>query len=677
LGAAYNHISHPDYRPNVGFEGWNISDRELNTTMLINIDNGGTLTDICVFNGDQVYRTKTITTPYDLSKCFFEGLRKVSEVVYGAEDLTRLLQSTDWIRYSTTQGTNALVEKKGCRLGLIVSEGTDVRGLSQTPEAEEMYSYLVGDRVGRVDVSLDDAALSAQLVELVSQLTAEGASRLVICLSGDDYPRLERHLSHLCNEIFPGHLLGSVPIQLSHEVVDDVSFNRRCWTALYNAFLHPAMERFLYNAENRLRDFKVRNPLLIYRNDGGAARVAKTIAVKTYSSGPRAGMDGVCALADHYGLNRTLSFDVGGTTTDLGYCENGQLRGARRGEIEGVEVSFALSDIVSLGVGGGSILRAGDKEITVGPDSVGGAPGPACFSMGGTDATITDVSLALGLLDPATYFGGDLRLDQDRARNAVNTNIAEPLTLDHNQALIDLRKAWVNKIARGLEDYAEIDAELVLMAFGGGGPLFACDIADAVGVRKVIVPGLAPVFSAYGIAFSDLSQEYEARLTTIAQDALSEVVDSLMPRARRDMYAEGVELDDCDLFSELLLVDSDGTESVVAMSDLNTLPEEAMTAQSASLFLRVTKAIDHAKLTQDGKLPFTEAQSLSTRSVLTEQGQQDLPVYRYEDLQKGQSAQGPCVLEEAFFTALIAPGWTFRFDELSNIILEKNDTEAL
>ena len=409
---------------------------------LINIDNGGTLTDIWVLDGDSSYHTKTITTPYDLSKCFYEGLKKVSGVIYGEDDLGALLQSTDHIRYSTTQGTNALVERKGPRLGLITDEFVDFAEMCDTPEKKELFDVIVGERVEVLGSGLDDAAYHEKLAVAVNRLSSAGSNRLVVVCAGDNHHAEEARFRHASLELFPRHLLGAVPILYAGNLSSDQSATRRAWTAINNAFLHPAMERFLYNAENKLREYRTRNPLLIYRNDGYAGRVAKTVALKTYSSGPRAGMDSARAYADYYGFERLLTMDVGGTTTDVGLVENGEVVASEYGEVEGIECSFPLCDIVSFGVGGGSIFRVKDSAITVGPDSVGGAPGPACFGMGGKEATITDALLLMGLLDPKTYFGGEMKLDADRSRAVIADNIANPMGIGVEQAIHAMLKAW-------------------------------------------------------------------------------------------------------------------------------------------------------------------------------------------------------------------------------------------
>ena len=250
-------------------------------TRLINIDNGGTLTDICVVDGEEVRYTKTLTTPFDLSRCLFDGLAKASALLYGEERMPSLLQSTDYIRYSTTQGTNALVQRKGPRLGLLVTDPALIGRLTVGPAQRELLDALVGDRWASVTLAGDEA-LSAELVTTINDLAGRGASRLVVSIGGEAGPAEERRVRGLLLRLYPRHLLGAVPLVFSWELLggdrDDI---RRTWSSLLNAFLHPAMERFLFNTQQRLREQRTRRPLLIFRNDGGSSRVSKSSAIKT------------------------------------------------------------------------------------------------------------------------------------------------------------------------------------------------------------------------------------------------------------------------------------------------------------------------------------------------------------------------------------------------------------
>src|SRR5476649_1397841 len=352
---------------------------------LINIDNGGTLTDIVVGSGTDFTFTKTLTTPVDLSQCLFDGMTKASAELYGEADLAKLLHSTRHIRYSSTQGTNALIERDGPLIGLITDDPHLVDELRASDESELLFDDLVGDRVGLLPKEGADDELRTALVAEMNRLTTAGAERLIVAAASLEREHLYKR-AMLKN--FPRHLLGSVPVLFSWEFATDTVRSRHIWSGILNSFLHPTVERFLYNAEDRLRAHKIKNPLLIYRNDGASSRVAKSVALKTYSSGPRGGLEGTRALAEAYGLKNVLMIDVGGTTTDVGVVNNSTISTDRHGSVKGVSISYEMSNVHSTGVGGSSVIAVANGQITVGPESVGAAPGPACFGFGGTRATI-------------------------------------------------------------------------------------------------------------------------------------------------------------------------------------------------------------------------------------------------------------------------------------------------
>ena len=633
---------------------------------LINIDNGGTLTDICVTDADKVYRTKTLTTPFDLSRCFFDGLVKVSKQIYGHEDIVSLLSTTEHIRYSTTQGTNALVERKGPRVGLILTGTLSAPMLEQLDRSGELFGAIVGERTLKLDLSSDETTLESAAVRAVNALASSGANRLVVAHGGRDRLAAEGRLKKIFLHAFPQHLLGAIPILYSHEVVEDPDDGRRTWTALFNAFLHPAMERFLYNAEHKLRASKAQNPLLIFRNDGHSARVAKTIALKTYSSGPRGGMEGTRALASQYGIAHLLSLDIGGTTTDIGEVRNGSVREDRRGHVEGVPVSFPLCNLVSVGVGGSSIIRAHrDGSIQVGPDSVGGAPGPACFGLGGTEATITDAFLLTGLLDPASYFGGELPIDAARARAAITDKVATMLGVTPEAAAARMVQAWVQKVAQSIKAFTEVTPATTIAAFGGAGPFVICRIAAAAGISKVLIPGLAAVFSAFGLGFSNIAQQYEIAIEDDASLDSKKAV--LMDRARRGMHAEGFALEACQLEFRVQITGLNRDESLPA----GDRPPTRSPGEHAALVLQVTKAIARPHLAgRFGTQPVAAVQA-STRAVVVDGQRNTLPLYRAEDQASGACAAGPAVLEEAFFTCLIDAGWRFEFNDNADVLLTR------
>lgn len=639
----------------------------------INIDNGGTLTDICILDDTGVRKTKVLTTPYDLSKCFFEGLQKASGVIYGQTDVKRLLEEVDLIRYSTTQGTNAICERKGPRLGLIIdaqSRDLPVRLAEHDPE---VFDVLVGDRVVFLDSAtvMGDTA-EVDVVKAINHLTATGANRLVVSFDGDDFLAVEDRFKKIALRKYPRHLLGAVPILYGSDLTADQDVVRRTWTAVINSFLHPAMEAFLFNAEGRLREYRTKNPLLIFRNDGDASRVAKTVAINTYSSGPRGGMEGVKDFSRLYGFTDSVSIDVGGTTTDIGQYLNGTVAEVRRGHVEGISVSIPLCEIMSAGAGGSSIFRVVNNHITIGPDSVGAVPGPACFGRGGKEATITDAGLLCGLFDPKSYFGGGMTLDVERATNAVTTNIAEPLRLKLDDALLQMELAYEEKIAVELHRFTKISKDTVMLAFGGAGPLNACGVAEKAGIDQVAIPQMAAVFSAYGIGSCDVSQRYTVMLEQHDTASLKDALDALKVKASRDMYAEGYEAGNYAMEARLVADFGNGREEIQTLDDEPVFPAAFDKAGTVELELKAVKALrtEGAK-----KASFTRgkpAVSVGVRNVLTRsKGRVDVPVYQLAQLQKGDWAIGPAILEEDFFTCRVLDGWAFVVSDAGDVLLNR------
>ncbi|WP_029920825.1 hydantoinase/oxoprolinase family protein [Nevskia soli] len=647
--------------------------------MLISIDNGGTLTDACVIADGKVFHAKTLTTPHDLTQCFIEVLRQISRRVYGEARLDTLLEEVDYIRYSTTQGTNAVVQRKGPRLGLLLPVGQDRKALVRNQAEDELLQALVGDRIAKLDLSLNDEALESEVISAINELMSRGANRLVVSLGGGKLVEDESRIKRLALLRYPRHLLGAVPILYSHQLSDDADDARRTWSGLLNAFLHPAMERFLYNAEGVLRERRARNPLLIFCNDGTSSRVAKTIALKTWGSGPRGGMEGAKALAQHYGRKTVLTMDIGGTTTDIGVVEAGTVREDSRGQLEDVQISFPLCEVESLGAGGSSVFRVVDGKLRVGPESVGGAPGPACFGYGGKEATITDALLLLGILDGESYFGGSLKLDAERARTAVIENVAKPLNLSLDQALAEMEHAYVDKIAAAMSHLGGKPEETSLLAFGGAGPMSACKVAERLGLREIIVPRMAAVFSAFGIGFSDIAHGYNAALGDASVKSLGALLEQLNQRAQRDMYAEGFDLGDCTVEKSLSWAGKDGQITVHRLNGKAELPEGAYEAADLRVQLRATKEIPHFHLSAVDTKAGVQAQTRQARTVrladdpaksgnLTAKG---LPLFRHEELQPGQWGMGPAIVEEEYFTCYVASGWRFLVNDNRDLVLNK------
>ncbi len=631
---------------------------------LINIDNGGTLTDICVWDGTGFTFTKTLTTPHDLSECLFAGIEKASSALFGEADTTRLLHATEHIRYSTTQGTNALVERRGPMIGIL----TSITGLGdqmrQTPAEQKLFTGLVADRFLTIDADADTFEFDA--VQNINRLTTLGAARIVIA---GPTPADERRLRHVLLRKFPRHLLGSVPLIYSWELAGDRNDARRAWSCVVNSFLHPTMERFLYSAERRLKDYRVVNPLLVYRNDGASSRVAKSVALKTYSSGPRGGLEGTAALARMYGLPHALMMDIGGTTTDIGVVESGAVAVAERGAIEGVHISYPMSDVTSTGVGGSSVIKVVDGAIAVGPHSVGAAPGPACFGFGGKQATITDVNLLLGILDPDTYLDGTFTLDPNRSRAVITETVAEPLGIPLEEALIRMEQAYFQALSESFAGHVTEDT--TLLAFGGAGPMSAAGAAGLAGVRNVLVPRTAAVFSAFGISFSDIGKTYEVIVAEPTSESARQTHDSLLQRAERDMFQEGYSLADCETSWQLLVESVDDA----TVSRLPYQPGDDVDFPGAvvSLQLNTSAPLPHPTLaadiaTEPNAAPLAGRRAVRSASDVID----DVPVHVLDELSPGHAGSGPAIIEGPFFTARVLAGWSFRVTSAGDLLLTDN-----
>ncbi len=624
--------------------------------LLVSIDNGGTLTDVCATDGSATHHVKTITTPHDLTECFLAGLEALSERIFGEPDLPRLIAEIDHIRYSTTQGTNAIVQRKGPRIGLLTDSEPATRLAREA--VPELWDCFVSDRV-RTCLA-DPTCIDGQreLVAAVSELVSAGSNRIVVALTGPQAAGREREMKRALHRCFPRHLLGAVPLLFATELSPIGTAERRVWAALINSFLHPAMEQFLYNAENRLRDMRARKPLLIFGNDGTSTRVAKTTAIKTYSSGPQGGVVGTQVLLRHYGIASALSMDIGGTTTDLARFENGEVQIDLAGRIEGAPVPISLARIHSLGVGGSSIVRVVDGALAVGPESVGSAPGPACFARGGTSATITDALLIDGILDARSFFGGRLPLDPERASRAVMAQIGEPLGLSLEQSVVSMTDAYDEKLAAAAAAGRLNGGSDVLVAFGGAGPMSACGIAQKAGFDCVLIPRFAAVFSAFGIGFSDIRHVHLAQLR--GAGSIDAAKATLLEQARRGMMIEGLDLADCVQEWALLDVSAEGFAR-------EPLPDASRDPGDGRwLELRVTRPIVKIALGGNGCVERHRVPPLATRP-----GRECLPVHAFEALRPGDWGSGPCLVEEAYFTTRVLPQWRFMISDNGDLFLRR------
>src|SRR6202158_5954485 len=546
----------------------------------IDIDVGGTFTDLVInFNGKSVTK-KVPTTPYDLSVCF----SRVIEEGAGALGLKidELLPAIDMIRYSTTIAMNRLIEKKGPRLGLITTEGhEDVvligRGaqwidgtrvqerrnlaIQKKPDPLIPRDMIVGvkervDSRGKIIRPLDENDVR----EKVRYLVSRGARGFVVSLLwGFLNSANERRVKEIIRDEYKEFHIGYMPVVLAGQVVGKLGEYERTLAAILDAYLQRSMQIELSAMWDKLRERGYKKPLLMIQSSGGIAEVFRTTASRTFNSGPVSGLMGAHHVARILGYKNVVMTDMGGPSFDVGLVVEDSVRSYDfRPIIDRWMVGITMIKTLSIGAGGGSIAtvnRLLQNRVQVGPRSAGSMPGPACFSLGGTEPTVTDADVVLGYLNPDYYFGGKMRLDKNRSIHAIREKIAKPLGMSVEEAAAIVRKIVNGNMASAIMKEVHLRGyspeEFILFVGGGAGPTHAEGyMAD---IEKAVTFAFSPVFCAFGSSTMDIMHVYEVskKLTLLEPasqklsteyDSFNQTVEKLGGQARGDLRGEGVDL---------------------------------------------------------------------------------------------------------------------------------------
>jgi N-methylhydantoinase A/acetophenone carboxylase len=669
----------------------------------IDIDTGGTFTDGFFVSGAQVKTVKVPTTPHDLTVCFKECIKAGAELFgQGVEDL---LAATDVIRFSTTIGTNTLIERNGTKIGLMVSPGQE-DGLQVVNDDEEsplVYREMVCTLKGVVgeNGSIEKELDREEVLRVCQGLLDQGARCLVVAFKNSVYnPSQERQVRSWIKEEYPRDYLGSVPVFLSSDVTNLPGDQERINTAVVNAYIHARLVKFLYKAGEDLRKKFYSRPLLIVHATGGVARVAKTKAINTYNSGPAAGLMGVAALGRQYEINELVSGDMGGTSFDMGVVRNGQPNFTLKPDVEGLPLSAPMVAIKAIGAGGGSIASMRRGELQVGPQSAGALPGPACFGLGGTNATVTDADVVLGYIDPAYYLGGKMKLDPEKALQAIETKIAGQLNADILQAALAIRDkvdANMGSELKAVIESVRSDFRPALVIYGGAGSTHCCGLASHAGIKKIIAPQFASVFSACSLSSMDIWHIYARRLGNWIKENgkvitnggnIEETVREMHSEATRDMRGEGFAESQVSYLVEFFLSrGGDTPEGRIVIKGVKWFENlnDALQRQaprlfdepqvfSPAMFFHATAAIPHyetAKLDLEGQ--DSSAALVGTRKVCWngEAGLVEAPIYNRSKLRPGNVVKGPAIVEASDTTYVVRENWTYTVDTFSNGIFEE------
>src|SRR5438445_8177375 len=488
----------------------------------IGVDVGGTFTDLVAIDLAGVTTlAKVPSTPEDPSLGVLDGLTQLAERL--GLDRAALLGATDRIVHGTTVATNALLEHKGAKLGLLTTEGhrdvvemreglKDDRYNLRLPPPEQLVPRRlrlpVRERLradGRVETPLDPQSLDAA----IAVLQRERVEAVAVCyLHAWRDPRHELATREALSRALP-----DVYVSLSSEVLPQIKEFERASTTIVNAYVGPVLARYLARLEARLAEAGYSGPTLIIQSHGGVAPIAESgrLAAGAVLSGPAGGVAGSGYAARLQGAEHLIPFDMGGTSTDICLVVDGAAALVMDRKIGGHRIALNSLDIASIGAGGGSIARVDTGGILhVGPDSAGAAPGPACYGQGGAEPTVTDANLVLGYLDPANFLGGARRLDRDAAERAVD-RVAVALGVDRRAAAHGIHRIINTTMAEGVRLVSVrrgVDPRrFALLAFGGASGLHATDIARQLNLKRVMVPRVAAVLSAWGMLATDLRFE--------------------------------------------------------------------------------------------------------------------------------------------------------------------------
>ena len=676
------------------------------------IDVGGTFTDVVLLNlaTRQVRLHKTPSTPDDPSRGFITGVSRILKENSVAYSQVRR------IFHGTTIATNAILEGKGTPVGVLVSEGFKYVleiGRHSMDRMANPHVWVKPERPvppehvhevpGRT--AFDGAILSALDEDSVRAATerfrSEGIESIAVSLNHSyANPAHERRARELVLESLP-----NAQLSLSSEVLPVFREYERTITTVLNAYVMPRVSGYIENLDQHLRALGVEAPLLIMKSNGGVIGADTAIRQPVYTalSGPAAGVMSAIDVARSTGVQDCISFDMGGTSTDVSLVNRRTPTVTLNGKLGNWPVQLPMLDIATIGAGGGSIAwLTAAGNLSVGPRSAGASPGPVCYGQGGTEPTVTDANLVLGRIDD-TIAGGALTLDIDAARSAIQEKIASPLGLDLERAAHGILQIVNNNMMGAIRNVSvergHDPRDFALVAFGGAGPMHSINVARLLDMATVITPPNPGVASAYGLLVADFKNDY-ARTSvqkppSYDAEAMERVYRGLEDEAARWLDAEYVPADRRELTRSADLryahqgfevtvefeggtVDSSGLDATI-----DNFHEEHQRLFGFSLeqpveivTLRVTAfghldSVNMARLSGDLCAP---ADALTgQRNVYFEDAGGFVPcdIFDRVRLAPDSTIDGPAILENVDSTVVIDPGWRASIDDYGNCIMRR------
>jgi N-methylhydantoinase A len=688
-------------------------------TYSLGIDIGGTFTDIVLYNHDdaRVFSHKELTTPEEPTTGAIHGIQTLlaREQVRG-EQVSRLV-------HATTLFTNALIERRGVKTGLIATEG-----FRDTLEMRREFKYDLYDlfiempqtlvprevrmeareRVladGSVDTPLDEASVK----EAGARLVAQGVESVAITfLHSYANPSHEQRARDVLKKEFP-----ALYVSISSEVAPQIREYERTSTTAANAYVLPIADRYLESLAERLKEIGIGCPLLMMLSNGGLTNVseARRFPVQLLESGPAAGAIAAAWFSKRSEIDNVLAFDMGGTTAKLAIVENNKpllahsfeaAREKRFATGSGIPINIATVELIEIGAGGGSIAHLDSMSLLkVGPKSASSRPGPACYERGGTLPTVTDANLLLGHLDPDTFAGGTMKLSTNAARKALNPissalDTGTEKTADGVLAIVNENMAAAARVhvaERGFDA-----PRFSLLVTGGGGPLHGCDVARRLGIKRVICPPGAGVASALGLLIApariDRSTTLARRLSTVTAESLEKqfakleadatevmkdtLIDGATYRFERSadirFVGQGFELNTrlpSGAFNEstpTLIREAFATAYGRVFGQVPPVDDiELMNLRVAAIEEGVDRPLN---LTASGRESWKPGSQSRDVWQAASEAFRSVGTIAREALKEGERLQGPAIVEDASSTLVIPPNSTAYCDSSGNLIVE-------
>ena len=679
-------------------------------------DIGGTFTDIVLETGSFRHTTKVLTTPRAPEQGVMAGIEQVLDEAGVAPDGIGVFV------HGTTLATNALIERKGARTAFLTTEGfRDILEMGFEKRFEHYDVFMdkpdplvprplripVRERVsgrGRVLLPLD----VGQVREIAGNLKAAGVEAIAVGLMHSyAYPAHEQAVRDVLSEELPG-----VTVCLSSEVCPEIREYERFSTTCANAYVRPLMSGYLHRLQNMLDEHGVNCPLYFMMSGGGLTTLdnAARYPVRLVESGPAGGAMLAGHVARECGIDNALSFDMGGTTAKICLIDGGDPERSRSFEVarmyrdlkgSGLPVRIPVIEMVEIGAGGGSVARVDDMgRINVGPSSAGSEPGPACYGLGGDDATVTDANLVLGKLDPDNFAGGKITLAPENSDAVLKRDIGDRLGLEDFWPAVGITEMVEENMANAARVHAiergKVIGRHTMVAFGGGAPLHAGRLAQKLGIGKVVIPKGAGVGSAIGFLLAPISYEVVRSRAVNFSDfdagSLNSMLDDMQAEAlgvvregaggRTPVTARIVELryvgQGHDLripLDDRPLVQADAATLKARFEDhyreIYGLTIDNLDIQSVSWSVTVaTESDDPARAQNPPAIPM---ERLNGSRRIYDPGlaeMADYPVYWRFDLQPGAEITGPAVIAEDETSTIVPAQFTASINSLDYIVME-------